>query len=92
MLQELNAINGDCIDIMCDNSSAIKLSKNPFMHRRTKHIDVRYHYLQNLVIEGAMKLVFCGINDQVVDIMTKPIKLDQYEKLRQCLGVQRLES
>lgn len=76
------------IDIMCDNSSAIKLSRNPVMHRRTKHIDVRYHYLRNLSNEGAMKLVFVGTNDQVADIMTKPIKLDQYEKLRLQLGVQ----
>lgn len=65
MLQELSMLEGNCIDIMCDNSSAIKLSKNPLMHRRTKHVDVRYHYLRNLVIEGAIKLVFCGTNDQL---------------------------
>lgn len=91
MLQELEIVNEEGIDIMCDNSSAIKLSRNPVMHRRTKHIDVRYHYLRNLVNEGVLKLVFCGTNDQVADIMTKPIKLDQYEKLRYRLGVQRME-
>jgi len=92
MLQELGAINGECIDIMCDNSSAIKLSKNPVMHRRTKHIDVRYHYLRDLCNEEIMKLVFVGTNDQIADIMTKPIKLDQFVKLRNLLGVRRMES
>ncbi|KAL1213498.1 Retrovirus-related Pol polyprotein from transposon RE1 [Cardamine amara subsp. amara] len=91
MLQELNAVSDECINIMCDNSSVIKLSKNQVMLRRTKHIDVRYHYLCNLTNEGVMKLVFCGTNYQVADILTKPIKLDQFEKLRWSLGVQRLE-
>lgn len=88
ILNELGVINYRCIDIMCDNSSTIKLSKNPVMHRRTKHIDVRYHFLRNLSSEGIVKLVFCGTNDQVADIMTKPIKLDQFVKLRSLLGVQ----
>ena len=88
ILQELGAIDEECMDVMCDNSSAIKLSKNPVLHRTTKHINVRYHYLRNLASEGIMKLVFCGTNDQVADIMTKPIKLDQFEKLRRLLGMQ----
>lgn len=71
MLQELNVLGDVCVDIMCDNSSAIKLSKNPVMHRRTKHIDVRYHYLRNLSNEGVMNLVFCGTQDQVADIFDK---------------------
>lgn len=70
ILKELNVEACDCVDIMCDNSSAIKLSKNPVMHRRIKHIDVRYHYLRDLSSEGVMKLVYCGTNDQVVDIST----------------------
>ena len=91
MLQELNVVSRECVDIMCDNNSAIKLSRNPVMHRRTKHIDVRYHYLRNLSNEGVMKLVFCGTKEQVADVLTKPIKLDQFEKLRMLLGVRRIE-
>jgi len=55
MLWELGVVNGECIDIMCDNNSTIKLSKNPVMHQRTKHIDVRYHYLRNLCETSVMK-------------------------------------
>ena len=91
ILKELGVLSSECIDIMCDSSSAIKLSKNPVMYRRTKHIDVRYHYLRNLSTNGTVRLVFCGTEDQVADIMTKPIKLDQFVKFRSMLGVRRLE-
>lgn len=91
ILRDLGVEISKCFDIMCDNSSTIKLSKNPVMHRRTKHIDVRYHYLRNLTNEGAIRLIFCGTKDQVADILTKPIKLDQFEKLREKLGVRCLK-
>ena len=90
ILKELGVLSSECIDIMCDSSSVIKLSKNPVMHQRTKHIDVRYHYLRNLSINGTVRLVFCRTEDQVVDIMTKPIKLDQFVKFRGMLGVRQL--
>jgi hypothetical protein len=73
--------------IMSDSSSAIKISKNPVMHGRSKHIDVRFHFLRDLVKDGVIKLEFCGTKEQVADVMTKPLKLDQFQKLRQMLGV-----
>lgn len=82
ILKKLN-----CSTVFCDNSSAIKLSKNPVMHGRSKHIDVRFHFLRDLTKEGAVKLVHCGTLDQIADIMTKPLKLDQFKKLRGLLGV-----
>ena len=91
ILKELGVLSSKCIDIMCDSSSAIKLSKNPIMHRSTKYIDVRYHYLRNLSTNGTVRLVFCRTEDQVADIMTKPIKLDQFVKFRGMLVVQQLE-
>lgn len=83
ILHELGAVLGyECMDTKCDNNYAIKLSKNPILNRKTKHINVRYHYLCNLSSEGIMRLVFYGTYDQVEDIMTKPIKLDQFEMLK----------
>jgi hypothetical protein len=73
--------------IMSDSSSAIKISKNPVMHGRSKHIDVMFHFLRDLVKDGVIKLEFCGTKEQVADVMTKPLKLDQFQKLRQMLGV-----
>lgn len=78
----------NCMEIYCDNTSSIKLSRNPVMHRRTKHIDVRYHYIRDLTNQEVVKLVFCGTEEQVADIMTKPIKLETFMKLRSLLGMQ----
>lgn len=73
--------------IYCDNSSTIKLSKNPVMHGKSKHIDVRFHFLRDLVNEGAVQLKFCSTHQQVADIFTKPLKLDTFLELRRKLGV-----
>ena len=87
ILEELGQSHEGCITIMCDNSSTIKLSKNPDMHGRRKHIDVRFHFLRNLSKESTIELVHCGSQDQVVDIMTKPLKLEVFQMFRKLLGV-----
>lgn len=73
--------------IFCDNSSTIKLSKNPVLHKRSKHIDVRFHFLRNLTNEGIVELVHCSTEDQIANIMTKALKLETFERLRKQLGV-----
>lgn len=87
VLDKLGHFQNCCITILCDNSSTIKLSRNPVLHGRSKHIDVRFHYLRDLTREGKVKLVHCGSQDQIADIMTKPLKLDTFVKLRELLGV-----
>jgi hypothetical protein len=78
--------------INCDNSSSIKLSKNPIMHGRCKHIDVRYHFLRDLSKDGVIELKFCKSQDQLADIMTKALKIESFCKLRDSLGVCDLDS
>ena len=73
--------------IFCDNSSAIKLSKNPVMHGRSKHLDVRFYFLRELSQEGVIQLKYCGTQDQVADMLTKPLKLESFQKLRDLLGM-----
>ncbi|PNX79687.1 copia-type polyprotein, partial [Trifolium pratense] len=68
--------------IYCDNSSCIKLSKNPIMHDRCKHIDVRFHFLRNLAKEGTMELKHCTSQEKLADLMTKLLKLDTFHKLK----------
>lgn len=76
LMEELMGEPVGLMKIKCDNSSTIKLSKNPIMHRRTKHIEVRFHYLRELVNQGKIELVFVPSSDQVADVMTKPVKLE----------------
>ncbi|RVW79953.1 Retrovirus-related Pol polyprotein from transposon RE2 [Vitis vinifera] len=73
--------------IYCDNLSAIKLSKNLVLHGRSKHIAVRYHFLRDLCKDGVIDLVFCKSEDQIADILTKPLKPAVFMKLRSMLGV-----
>jgi hypothetical protein len=78
--------------IFCDNSSSIKLSKNPILHGRCKHIDVRFHFLRDLTKEGIVELVHCKTQDQLADIMTKPLKLENYYSIRSKMGMLALDS
>lgn len=75
------------VEVMYDNCSTIKLSKNPVMHRRTKHIDVRYHYIRELVNKGVIKLKFCGTKEQLTDMMTKPLTSATFEFIREEIRV-----
>jgi len=56
-----------------DNVSCINLSKNDIVHRRTKHVDIRFHWIRDLVKNGTIKLFFISGLDNVADIMTKPL-------------------
>ena len=80
------------IPILCDNTSAINLSKNPVLHSRTKHIEIRHHFLRDHVQNGDIKLIFVSSENQLADIFTKPLSEDQFCKIRKELGLMNLES
>ena len=74
--------------IFCDNSSAIALSKNYVFHKRTKHIDTKFHFIRELVSNGEIVLQHCRTEDQFADILTKPLQQKSFEYFRKCLGIQ----
>ena len=59
--------------IYCDNTSAINLSKNPTHHARTKHIDIRHHFLRDNISKEVTTLECINTEKQIVDILTKPL-------------------
>ncbi|KAI5342475.1 hypothetical protein L3X38_010350 [Prunus dulcis] len=71
----------------CDNTSAIAITKNPVIHQKTKHIDRRYHFIEDALQEGIIDLVYCPIKEQLADIFTKPLAKYQFNYLRSMLGV-----
>ena len=87
ILKHLGLEEKEATKILCDNNSTIQLSKNPVLHGRSKHIAVRFHFLRDLVNEQVVQLKYCNTNEQVADVMTKAVKLDQFEKFRRMLGV-----
>ena len=78
--------------IFCDNKATIAMTKNPAFHNRTKHIDIRYHFIRSLAARGEIVLKFCGTKEQVADVLTKSISNAQHAYLRKRLGVCSFES
>ncbi|PNX98657.1 gag-pol polyprotein, partial [Trifolium pratense] len=91
ILPQINTKGKGCITIYCDNSSSIKLSKNPVMHGRSKHIDARFHFLRDLTKDGTIQLVHCSSFEQVADIMTKALSFENFSRNREKLGLCTLE-
>ena len=75
------------LTIYCDNTSAINISKNLVQHSRTKHIEIRHHFVRELVEDGILTLEFIRIDDQKADLFTKPLDNKRFEFLRQNIGV-----
>ena len=73
--------------ILYDNTSAINISKNPVVHSKTKHITIKFNFLQEKVIEKNINLEYIGIKKHIVDIFTKPLPRDTFEYLWQRLGI-----
>jgi hypothetical protein len=67
------------IPIYCDNTSAINISKNPMMHSKTKHIPIKYHFLQEQVVEKNIRVEYVGTTVQVAYIFTKPLPRESFE-------------
>ena len=79
------------IPIMCDNTSAIMISKNPVLHSRTKHIEIRHHFIRDHAEKGNIELIHIDTKNQVADIFTKPLSTQQYLELRFKLGMLELQ-
>ena len=69
----------DVTDILCDNQSCIKMEENPVFHDKMKHIEVIYHYIQDMVHKGAVKLKHVPTEEQVADVLTKPLDHVKFE-------------
>ena len=81
------AINEHPQIILADNQGAIKLSKNPQHHNRTKHINVRYHFIRKSCQDGLIELAYIPTSEMVADILTKALSQDKHEKHMRGMGL-----
>jgi len=75
------------VSLKCDNTSAINLTKNPIQHSRTKHIEIRHHFIRDHTSNGDCEVQFTETKKQLVDFFTKPLPRDRFNFLRIELGI-----
>ena len=73
--------------IFCDNQIGIRLLENPVFHDRSKHIDIRYHFIRDMVQRGAVRVNHIGTDEQVADILTMPLGKVMFLTFRENLGI-----
>lgn len=92
-VQEAKFLKQLCIDmrvsigegkafIKIDNQGATNLAKNPIHHQRSKHIDIRYHFIREEVKEDRVSLEYVPTKENIADIFTKPASKENLEKFK----------
>jgi hypothetical protein len=79
---KMGKIDQTHVPLQCDSTSAISVAKNPVLHSKTKHIEVRYHFLRDNVEKEKIALIHVPTNDQLADIFTKPLDQEIFTRLR----------
>jgi hypothetical protein len=75
------------VPLLCANESAFRMANNPVEHSRTKHIDIRYHFLRDHQQRGDIKISYVSTKEQLADIFTKPLDEKTFSKLRNELNI-----
>jgi hypothetical protein len=73
--------------IHCENQSCVKLSENLVFHDRSKHIEIKYHYIKDMVQRKAVHVQYLPTHEQIADIFTKPLAKTKFEYFRERLGL-----
>jgi hypothetical protein len=76
--------------LLVDNKSAISLAKNPVFHERSKHIDIRYHFIRECVEQGRVGIDYIRTNDQLADVLTKALGRLVFQGLRRRIGMSEI--
>ena len=87
MLSRLFDLEMDATCIYCDNQSCIKLSENPVFHDKSKHIEIKYQYIRDMVEKRVVKLQYIATDEQVADVLTKSLSRVKFGYFRGKLGV-----
>ena len=93
VLQEMgyNRPDAQCIEMNCDSQGALSLAENPEYHQRTKHIDIKYHYVRSEVAANRLDLYYVQSKDNAADGFTKPLSETNHVAWCKLLGLQLLD-
>jgi hypothetical protein len=87
LLEEMTCISVPRPIIRMDNTTAIALAKNPILHDRSKHIDIKFHYTRECVEHGDIELEHIGTNEELADTLTKALGAKCFHELQKKIGV-----
>ncbi len=87
LLNSIKAIPLSPTVINEDNQGAIAIAKNPIAHMRTKHIDIRHHFIREAIQDRSIELCYCPSEEMIADLLTKPLSKGKFEKLREMMGI-----
>ena len=65
--------------IYCDNQICVKLLENPVFHDKSKHIEIKYHYIRDMMKKGVVKLLYVAMEEQIADVLMKPVARLKFE-------------
>ena len=85
LYKDVSGNKKDSVRLFTDNQGAIALAKNPVHHKRTKHIDIRYHFIRSLVLNGIIILSYIPSAENIADLFTKPLprpKFVEFDSIR----------
>ncbi|MCO5556931.1 hypothetical protein L7F22_010486 [Adiantum nelumboides] len=71
----------------CDSQSAIQLARNPVFHAKTKHVDVRYHFIREVLEDKRLQLVKVHTDDNPADLLTKSLSSERFAHCRELMGI-----
>ncbi|WVZ79226.1 hypothetical protein U9M48_026830 [Paspalum notatum var. saurae] len=92
LLQEITGEDHRAPVLRVDNKSAIELAKNPVLHDRSKHIDIRFHFIRDCVNGGRIVLGYVETGQQLADILTKPLGQKRLVQLMVKIGVEEKQA
>jgi hypothetical protein len=90
LLNELN-IPQPTVKLYEDNQACINIAKNPQEYSRTRHIQVRYHFIRELIASGKIQVVYCPTADQLADLFTKGLSKSKIDPILSKLGIQNYQ-
>ena len=91
LLTDLQALPEGPTVIMEDNQGTIAIGRNPIIHTRTKHIDIKYHNVWEVLQEGTITLCYCSTDKMLADLLTKGIPRGRFETLCKAMGMDNTE-
>jgi hypothetical protein len=91
LLTGLFDLEMEATTILCDEHSCIKRMKNPMFHDKSKHMEIWYHYIHDMVWSGAVKLKYVGTDEQATNVLTKSLSRVKFEYFQDKLGIVRKE-